>query len=44
MGLAAPLFSDSAVVIGIIVLVMGGVAAMYVYSYLAWRNAGRRFL
>ncbi len=44
IGLAAPLFSDSAVVIGIIVLVMGGVAAMYVYSYLAWRNAGRRSL
>lgn len=38
LGLVAPLFSDSAVVVGIIVLVMGGVAAMYFYSYLLWRK------
>ncbi len=38
LGLVAPLFSDSAVVVGIIVLVMGGVAAMYLYSYLLWRK------
>ena len=38
LGLVAPLFSDSAVVVGIIVLVMGCVAAMCLYSYLLWRK------
>ena len=28
--------------VGIVVLVMGGTAAMYAYSYLVWRNAKRR--
>ena len=42
LGLVAPLFSDSMVVVGTIVLVLGGTAAMYVYSYLVWRKrAGR---
>lgn len=44
LGLVAPLFSDSMVVVGIVVLVMGGTAAMYAYSYLVWRNAKRRSL
>lgn len=44
LGLVAPLFSDSMVVVGIVVLVMGGAAAMYAYSYLVWRKAGRRSL
>lgn len=42
LGLVAPLFSDDAVVVGTVVLVMGGAATMYVYSYILWRKRMER--